>query len=146
MDLDAHLRILLESYRRLFGEALCADPAGLFEAPTVVLAQGTESPPLLWYGNRRALELWEATWEEFTSLPARETAEPELREERARRLAEVARRGYVDDYRGVRVSRTGRRFYIEGARIWRVTSASGAHYGEAAMFERFSFLDGEGRP
>ena len=34
------------------------------------------------YGNRRALELWELSWEEFTCMPSHKSAEPVTQEER----------------------------------------------------------------
>ena len=40
------------------------------------------------------------------------------REERARLLETVARRGFIDDYSGVRISKTGRRFRIIRATVW----------------------------
>ena len=82
----------------------------VFEAPFVLVAHGTEADPLLNYGNAAALALWEMTWGELTRTPSRYTAEEASRNERARLLESVARRGFIDDYSGVRISRTGRCF------------------------------------
>jgi hypothetical protein len=132
------------SLARLTGRVLfeeIVDPrafsARLFEAPFVVVSHGTEDDPVLNYGNRRALTLWEMSWEAFTRTPSRLTAEAPDRDERARLLEIVTSRGYVDDYAGVRVSRTGRRFVIEQATVWNLTDESGARAGQAAMFDRF---------
>lgn len=88
-----------------------------------------------------ALSLWETTWERFTGTPSRLTAEAPLREERARVLAEVARRGFTDDYRGVRISFARRRFRIERAVVWTIGERGNRSHGQAAMFERWTYLD-----
>src|ERR1022692_3419327 len=70
----------------------------VFEAPFVVVSHGTEADPVLNYGNRAALALWEMTWEELTRTLSRLTAEAPNREERARLLEAVTKRGFIDDY------------------------------------------------
>src|SRR5512139_1625540 len=92
---DPRLVAIVASYERLLGRPLAA-PEDLFDAPFVLLAHGTESPPVLFYGNRRALALWELSFAAFTAMPSRETAEPEAREARERLLADVAARGYSE--------------------------------------------------
>jgi hypothetical protein len=138
--LSDRLEHLLASYRRWTGATLAPDPDALFESPFAVLAHGTEEPPILWYGNRVALTLWEMTWEELTSMPSLRTAEPDQREARARLLAEVARRGYSSGYTGVRVSRTGRRFQISDAVVWNVLGPNEQRLGQAAMFRTWRHL------
>ena len=76
--------------------------------------------PVLNYGNRQALDLWEMTWEEFTATPSRLTVEPGNRDERARMLRLVTTHGFISDYRGVRIPRTERRFLVEHATVWNV--------------------------
>ncbi len=90
----------------------------VFEAPFVVVSHGLEADPILNYGNRTALALWEMSWEELTRTPSRLTAEAPNREERARLLAAVTAHGFIDDYSGVRISKTGRRFRIARATVW----------------------------
>jgi hypothetical protein len=113
----------------------------LFAAPFVLLSHGGETDPILNYGNRTALELWDYDWDAFTRLPSRLTAEPQVRAERAELLAAAAARGMITGYRGVRVTRTGRRFWIEDAMIWDVLDAQGRKVGQAARFDRWQFLD-----
>lgn len=43
----------------------------VFEAPFVLVSHGTEPDPIFNYGNRKALELWELSWEEFTRMPSK---------------------------------------------------------------------------
>jgi hypothetical protein len=112
----------------------------LFHAPFVVVSHGTEADPVLNYGNATALALWEMSWEELTRTPSRLTAEAPNREERARLLAAVTARGFIDDYAGVRISKTGRRFKISRATVWNLISENGQPCGQAAMFGEWEFL------
>jgi hypothetical protein len=121
-----------------------SDPVDLaqkvFEAPCVVVAHGTEADPVLNYGNRAALALWEMSWAELTRTPSRLTAEAPNREERARLLEAVTRRGFIDDYSGVRISKSGRRFRITRATVWNLLTEDGKPCGQAAMFDRWEYL------
>lgn len=150
-----HSRLLLESYRRLLGRELLPDlPVGLdgaarsqalsralFEAPFCVVSHGTEANPILTYGNRYALDLWELDWETWLRTPSRQTAEPDRREERDRLLAAVRDRGYVEGYSGIRVSATGRRFVIKNVTVWNLTDPHGQPCGQAATYANYRRLD-----
>lgn len=139
------LSLLVESFRRLTGRELLAageaTAAALWSAPRVIVAHGTEDDPVFFYGNRLALQLFEMSWENFTRLPSRFSAEAPDREERARLLARVARDGYIDDYAGVRIAASGRRFRIEAAVVWNLIDAAGTCHGQAATFDRWVRLD-----
>lgn len=140
-------RLLLESYRHWTTRDLVA-PAGtpeeqaraLFQAPFVVVSHGREDDPVLNFGNRAALDLWEMTWDEFTRTPSRMTAESPDRAERARMLARAEERGFIDDYRGVRISATGRRFLVDRALVWKVVDGAGRKHGQAATFGSWTFM------
>jgi len=145
--LAAHAQRLIESFRGLTARELVSPTLPpveqarmLFEAPFVVASHGIETDPVFNYGNRAALALFEASWEEFTALPSRLSAEPVAQEERARLLARVTAAGFIEDYQGVRVSRTGRRFQIERATVWNVRDASGAYGGQAVTFDVWRYL------
>lgn len=112
----------------------------LFEAPFVLVSHGTEADPILSYGNRTALSLWEMTWEELTRTPSRLTAEAPNRAERARLLQQVTEHGFIDNYSGVRISKTGRRFRIHQATVWNLLTSDDQPCGQAAMFDRWEFL------
>jgi len=114
--------------------------AKVFHAPFVLVSHGTEADPVLNYGNAAALALWELSWAELTHTPSRLTAEAPNREERARLLAAVAARGFIDDYSGIRISKTGRRFRIAQATVWNVVDDQGQGCGQAAMFSQWEFL------
>ena len=112
----------------------------VFQAPFVVVSHGTQADPILNYGNRAALTLWEMSWEELTRTPSRLTAEAPGREERARLLEIVTQRGFIDDYAGIRISITGRRFRIRRATVWNLLTEDGKPCGQAAMFDRWEYL------
>ena len=112
----------------------------VFEAPFVLVSHGTEADPVLNYGNRAALGLWEMTWEELTRTPSRHTAEAPNREERARLLEAVTRNGFIDDYSGVRISKNGRRFRITCSTVWNLLTEGGSLGGQAAIFDHWEFL------
>lgn len=146
-DWVARAGVLLDSFQRLLGRELVersgdaeTDARRLFAAPIVVVAHGTENDPILNYGNRTALDLWEIDVARFTQMPSRLTAEAPEREERARLLERTARDGFVDDYRGVRITSIGRRFLIERAIVWNLTDDAGRRVGQAATFGEWRFL------
>ena len=74
-------------------------------------------------------------------MPSRYTAEAPDRAERARLLAEVATRGFIDDYAGVRIARTGNRFQIARATVWNLTDETGRRCGQAATFREWRSLE-----
>jgi hypothetical protein len=142
-----HTQILLDSFARRLGRELI-DRSGdaenqaeqLFAAPFVVVSHGNEADPVLNYGNRKALELWETDFAALTAMPSRLTAEPMHRDERAQLLERTTRDGFVEDYRGIRISAKGRRFFIERAVVWNLDDGEGNRLGQAATFERWEFL------
>jgi len=142
-----HTECMARSLKRWTGRELLAgilnpeNPAqAVFEAPFVLVSHGTQSDPVLNYGNKTALKLWEMTWEELTRTPSRLTAEAPNRAERAHLLEQVARHGFIDNYSGVRISKNGRRFRINQATVWNLTTPDGQPCGQAAMFDRWEFL------
>ena len=149
MDLT-WIRWLLDSYacwleRELIDRAGTLEEQGerLYVAPFVVASHTKAEDPILNYGNRQALELWEGTWEEFTGIPSRLTAEPVNQPERARMLEQVATHGFITDYQGIRISRTGRRFLVQQATVWNILDDRGAIQGQAATFSHWQPLTEE---
>lgn len=143
----AHSAALLNSYRDRTGRELIARGGGaeaeagrLLDAPFVVVSHGTQADPLLNYGNRVALALWEMNVEQLLATPSRLTAEAILRDARERLLAQTAQNGFVDGYEGVRISASGRRFKISNVTIWNVMDEAGHPAGQAATFARWTFL------
>ena len=149
----AHSRALLDSFRARVGKELILrggdareEAHRLFDAPLIAVSHGTETDPILNYGNAAALALWELSPLELIATPSRLTAEAELREAREHVLEETARKGFVSGYTGVRVSRTGRRFRIQDVTVWNVTDADARLLGQTATFAHWEWLDGEARP
>ncbi len=143
----AHTQMLARSFRKWTkGDLLPGlfNPPGLakqlFHAPFVLVSHGTEADPILNYGNAAALALWEMSWDELTRTPSRLTAEAPNLEERARLLAAVTARGYIEDYSGVRISKNGRRFRIARATVWNLLDERGHPAGQAAMFSQWELL------
>ncbi|MBI5855232.1 MAG: MEKHLA domain-containing protein [Nitrospirae bacterium] len=147
-DVVAWCQLALDSHRRWVGceliersgspqEQSCA----LFAVPFVVISHGAESDPIINYGNRTALTLFETTWDELCRMPSHLTTEPVNQAERARMLARAAVQGYLAGYCGIRISATGRRFLVEDATVWNVVTPDGIHVGQAATFSTWRFLE-----
>lgn len=142
-----HTQRLLKSYHHWTGETLL-DVTGtpkevakaLFEAPFVLVSHGIEADPIFNYGNLKALEMWELTWEALTQMPSRKTAEPMAQEDRDRLLTETHAKGFVKNYKGVRISSTGKRFLIEDVLIWNLLDENQQKCGQAAVYSKYSFL------
>lgn len=144
----AQSRLIMKSYRHWTGQDLLPpakdDKEGarrLFEAPFVVVSHGTEPDPILNYGNLKALELWEMTWDSFIHTPSRLTTEIVNRQERDQLLRKVSEQGYSQDYRGTRISSSGKRFRIEEAIVWNVVDDQGAPHGQAAAFKKWGYIE-----
>jgi hypothetical protein len=140
------LALIAGSYAHLAGRPLVEPTAegveqAMWDAPRAIVAHGTEAEPLFFYGNRIALELFAMTAAEFIGLPSHRSAEPALREARARMLAGLEQSGIVEGYSGVRIAGDGRRFTIAGATVWNLVDGSGERYGQAATFAEWRFLD-----
>ena len=143
----SHTQCLARSFKQWTGRDLLPGDhsprdlaAKIFDAPFVLVSHGMQPDPILNYGNRAALGLWEMSWEEFTRTPSRLTAEATKREERAKVMEVVTRHGYFENYSGIRISKTGRRFEISGATIWNLVSERGQLRGQAATFSEWKFL------
>jgi MEKHLA domain len=141
------IEILLASYRQLLGKELIECSGSrlekaklLYAAPFVVVSHGTQSDPVLNYGNQVALDLWEMDWTMFTQTPSKSTAEPVNQAVREVMMAQVLRQGFVENYRGVRISSSGRRFEIDQAIIWNLTDLQGQPCGQAATFASWQYL------
>jgi hypothetical protein len=145
-----HVQVLLDSYHHWLGRDLIARDGSpqeqahrLFDAPFVVVSHGTQPDPILSYGNRAALELWEFDIPTLLATPSRLTAEPMHRDERAQLLERTRRDGFADDYSGIRITATRRRFRIVQAIVWNLRSPSGEHVGQAATFSRWAWLEAQ---
>jgi len=147
--LKPHALILLRSFAHWTRRSLI-DPKlseveqarQLFLAPFAVVSHNTAPDPIFNYGNQTTLKLFEFSWDEFTALPSRQSAEPLHQDERARLLAEVTRAGYIESESpiGIRITKSGRRFLIEKGIVWNLLDENGLHYGQAATYNDWTFI------
>ena len=144
-DIESPTRLILANYRRLLGRNLAGIADGpeaasqLFNAPCAVLS--ALGPPgsdhAFNYANHTALELFEYSWDELIGKPSSASAEPVHRDERRKLLDEVGRRGFIENYSGIRIGKNGRRFRIEKATVFNLTDDAGHYLGQAATFSRW---------
>jgi len=142
-----HALDIRNSYRRLLIKELIPGILSdkqfarqLFYAPFALVSHDTANDPVFNYANLKALELFELSWEDFTHLPSRLSAEPVNQAERDRLLAEVTEKGCINHYEGVRISATGKRFLIKNAIVWNLMDKIQSYKGQAACFGQWEFL------
>lgn len=143
-ELDSdHARLLTGSFKALLGReilpgSLPRDPTALaqalYHAPQIILSHDTSDDPRLTYANKAAQALWEMSWGDLIGLPSRKTAEPKHRGQRSEMFDDMRRKGFTENYEGVRISATGKRFMIQNAIIWTLYDENGVKCGEAATF------------
>lgn len=143
-----HVSILLDNLKRWTGLDLAGDcniPVGklgkrVYEADFYLLSHDETAEAILNYANKKALDLWEMTWEELTSAPARNTAKPDDRGKRDEVMHRVNEKNFIEGYSGIRVSKSGREFLIKNVTIWNVFSEDGKPYGRAAWFREIEYI------
>jgi hypothetical protein len=140
-------QIILDSFAEVVGQELIdrkgtpeEQAEALFFAPFVVVSHDTQADPILNYGNQLALDLWEINWQDLIQTPSRSTAEPINQLKRKQILEQVAQKGYVDNYSGVRISSTGKRFLIKNTIIWNLRDRAGNYCGQAANFAEWDMI------
>lgn len=130
--------LLTGSFARIVGKPLVTagqGPDWLYRnAPFAVVAHNTDADPRFIYANKAAQSCFEYSWDEFTTLPSRLSAEAPNRAERQRLLDAVTRDGFISNYRGVRIAKSGRRFWIEDGIVWQLLDDNGIMRGQAATF------------
>lgn len=115
-------------------DAVAAAKKLFFLPDTIVLSHGLQDGPegpIMNYGNAAALKRWAASWEQLTTLPSRQIAEPGLQEAREQFMQKVAKDNFVDNYEGVRRGLDGSRFRILNTCVWNII-IDGTLLGQAA--------------
>jgi PAS domain S-box-containing protein len=134
----AFFELLTGSYHRLLGSPLCEANLGpewlYLDAPFAVLAHNTDPDPRFIYANRCAQQWFGYSWDEFTQLRSRLSAEAPEQAERDKLLASVAEKGFVAGYTGRRITKSGTRFWAQDGVIWELRRDDGVAGGQAAMF------------
>ncbi|MDB0060862.1 MEKHLA domain-containing protein [Gammaproteobacteria bacterium] len=146
MNVQQHVRLLMQSYHRLLGRPLIdgVDEPSIEEvcnADFALVSHGTEPDPLFNFGNDLALTLFERSFEDFVQLPSRKSSGQTRDEDRIRLLYEVTRNGFIENYSGVRVSASGRKFEISNAVVWNVVDEHEVYRGQAAKISTWRYLD-----
>lgn len=138
---------MIQSLKKLKGVELVDSSLSMEEqatqvihAPYVLIAHNATADPVFQYSNKKGLELFEMSWDEFTQLKSKYSAEPQNRQEREQLLNEVIAKGYADNYSGIRISKTGRRFQIKAATVWNIIDENNRKIGQAAMFRDYTYL------
>jgi len=142
-----HVSILLNNLKRWTGFDLAGEftiaksdlGKGVFEAAFCLLSSDLSPDPVLNYGNQRALDLWEMSWEELTSTRSRDTARADRQSDRDGLMLQVDEKNFITGYSGARVSKTGKEFLIKDVTIWNLFDDDGKPYGRAAWFKDTSF-------
>lgn len=145
LEIIDYSNLLISTFIRLTGGSLFIPMSDniareLYTAPFAVVSHGTQADPIFRYANQTALDLWQMTWAEFTSLPSRFSVEAVRQDERECLLAEASRKGYVDTYQGVRIAKDGQRFIIKNTVLWNVEDEQGVRYGQACVIRNWDFL------
>lgn len=142
-----HCSLLAESYSLLTGNRLIdnaitgeALAKALYEAPFVLVSHGIEADPIFNFANKKAQELWEMDWNEFTSTPSRLSAEPMEQLARQQFLQDTQKKGFSANYSGIRISKTGQRFQILNTVLWNLKDSNGDYKGQAAVFSEWKFI------
>ncbi len=143
-----HVVILLSNLERWTGFDLAGGfgistdelGKGVFEAEFCLLSSDLSADPVLNYGNQRALDLWEMSWEELTSTRSRDTAPSDRQSDRDGLMRQVDEENFITGYSGERVSKTGKEFLIKDVTIWNLFDDDGKPYGRAAWFKDISPL------
>lgn len=147
MDKVEHIKNILNSFQRLTGRSLIKrisadkDYLEVENGNFVLVSHNCLKDPVFNYGNQFALRLWEMKWDEFIKTPSKKTAEPDLRESRSKMLKTVSKKGYFNQYEGIRVSSSGKRFKIRNAVIWNVKDDKENFIGQAAYFNSIEYLE-----
>jgi hypothetical protein len=112
----------------------------VFHSGYVLLAHNASNEPIFNYANQRALQLFEMSWDEFTNMPSKYSAESDERGKREKFLAEVEEKGYSKNYSGIRISKTGKRFEIKNVILWNVYDSENKRIAQAALFDEYNYI------
>ncbi len=139
-----HAGIILHTYYKITGIMLFDSAYSpeyrsylLYHAPFVVVSHGTQPDPVFNYANLTAQQLWQLDWEQFTQMPSRLSAEAERAEDRQHLLDEAAKKGYIENYFGIRISSKGLRFTIARVLLCNLIDQDNQKIGQAAIFRNW---------
>jgi hypothetical protein len=142
-----HTQILNFSFHHWYGKDLIDGAENAYDlalkvygAPFVLLSHGMEDDPVFNYANESGQKLFGYDWKTFISLPSRLSAEQNVAEARQKALEESMRKGFSENYCGVRINQAGQKFMIKNVLLYKVTDENQRNYGLAALFSDWEFL------
>lgn len=142
-ELQYYIKLVLASYKDYTGDVLAKDIEALYNANFVSASHYFYQDGIRFiFANRKALELWEMTWSEFTSIESHYSASEDKRAERSQLLETVKKNGIIRNYTGIRVSKTGKQFLIKDAIVWNVNDNESRILGQAVKFDNYSYCKG----
>lgn len=95
------------------------------------------------FANNSALNLWETNWSNFTKMASTKSAPDDdaTQNERNNLLNEAFKKGYVDNYQGVRKSTKGNLFEIKNTTLFNVLDEDKNIIGQAALIQEVLHID-----
>lgn len=136
----AFTQMILNSYFELFQRqlinrnGLLSDYDELVEKDFYLVSHRFEDEPRFVFATKKAIELWETTWDGFYRMPSRYSAEEDHRAKREKMLQSANLKGYFEGYEGIRISSKKNRFRIKDVLIFNVSNVNNEVVGQAALF------------
>eukprot|EP00803_Ostreobium_quekettii_P003175 evm.model.scf_1105.2 EVM.evm.TU.scf_1105.2 scf_1105:11459-16932(+) len=146
------LLLLVESYKRVVGEALMEDADisniadDIWNAPFAILTHDrfVNDPVRFTYANKAALALFEAEWDELVGMVSTKAAAEEevTQKQRNDLLQEAEEKGFVRGTDAPRVSLKGTKFSLQDFTLFNIESPAGKKMGQAVVFDKWVYEDG----
>lgn len=93
------------------------------------------------YANEASLQLFKTNWDEMIGVHSSVSASKSLQSDRNKMLKEVARVGFVEDYKGTRMAFDGSLFQINDAIIWNIVDSKNNSQGQAVLIMDHSLYE-----
>ena len=93
------------------------------------------------YANEASLQLFKTNWDEMIGVHSSVSASKPLQSDRKKMLKEVARVGFVEDYKGTRMAFDGSLFQINDAIIWNIVDSKNNSQGQAVLIMDHSLYE-----
>lgn len=144
-NIEEHLALLNTSFESFIGKpfVIPKENESLLEAVNNanfgLLSHGNELDPIFNFANTKALTLFDYSFDEFTKLPSRLSAQVVSQEERNALLKQAQQFGFIKDYKGIRISSKGVLFEINDVILWNVIDANNKFCGQAALINAWKY-------
>ena len=93
------------------------------------------------YANEASLQLFKTNWDEMIGVHSSVSASKSSQSDRNKMLKEVARVGFVEDYKGSRMAFDGSLFQINDAIIWNIVDSKNNSQGQAVLIMDHSLYE-----